>query len=353
MTLVRERRQQQALRLTLPSLGLSQRAVNPSPLSSASSSSSPGIDALSDLKKLSVLGRGSGGTVYKVSHKQTSAIYALKVVRFGEDVGSATREAEILQRVESSDYVVSCVGVFDGGFAEVDGGGDGLCFVMEYMDSGSLHDILCKKKRLPEQVISGIARSVLKGLKYLHGVQVVHRDIKPSNLLVNMRGEVKLADFGASRVVAGGDNTSTHGACKGTCAYMSPERMDPERWDGDQCDGFAGDVWSLGVVAMECYVGRFPLVGPGQKLDWVTLMCAICYGDNVESVVKMGSPEFESFCQRCLEREWRKRGTVEELLLHPFVNKSETNGGSKLRIAYLSSYRERRGLGLPLTTSSI
>ncbi|KAL2236646.1 mitogen-activated protein kinase kinase 10 [Sesamum indicum] len=331
MTLVRERRQQQALRLTLPPPSLS---LNPSPVSSSSStSSSPGIGALSDLKKLSVIGRGNGGTVYKVSHMQSGVVYALKVVRFHEDMGSVTREAEILQRVDSSEYVVRCIGVFNDGFSEIDGRGGDLCFLMEYMDVGSLHDILCRKKRLPEHAISGITRSVLRGLQYLHGLEVVHRDIKPSNLLVNTRGEVKIADFGASWLVSAcGDRTTTCittnvDACKGTCAYMSPERMDPERWDvGDCCDGYAGDVWSLGVVAMECYVGHFPFVGPGEKFDWVTLMCAICFGENVESAVKMASPEFESFCGRCLERDWRKRGTVEELLVHPFLHKFDTNG---------------------------
>ncbi|KAH6817987.1 MAP kinase kinase 10 [Perilla frutescens var. frutescens] len=323
---MRERRHQQFLHLTLPPPGLlHQRALNSSPLSSSSSSTSPGIEALSELKKLSVLGRGSGGTVYKVCRKQNGAIYALKVVRRDDDaVESGLREAEILQRADSSEYVVRCVGVFDGGFKEVEGGGGGgeLCLVMEYMEAGSLHDILREKKRLPEHMISGIVKSVLKGLQYLHGLGIVHGDIKPSNLLVNVRGQVKLADFGASH---GGDDQTAAVTCRGTCAYMSPERMDPERCGGDG-GGYAGDVWSLGVVAMECYAGHFPLVVPGQKLDWVTLMCAVCFGENMESVVKMGSPEFLSFCRRCLERDWRRRGTVEELLLHPFLHKSQTIG---------------------------
>ncbi|XP_057799206.1 mitogen-activated protein kinase kinase 10 [Salvia miltiorrhiza] len=334
--LMRERRHQQVLRLTLPPPGLS---LNPSPLSSASRSTSPGI---SELKKLSVLGRGSGGTVYKVSHKQTGAIYALKVVRGDQDddddLEAGAREAEILRRVDSSEHVVRYVGVFNGGLKEVEGGvggGGGLCLVMEYMDAGSLHDILRRKKRLPEHIISGVVKSVLKGLQYLHGLGIVHGDVKPSNLLVNTRGQVKLADFGAAAAVRDGakprtrpdDRLEVHGrACRGTCPYMSPERMDPEMWDGERCDGYAGDVWSLGVVAMECYVGRFPLVGPGQKLDWVTLMCAVCFGDDVERMVKMGSPEFESFCRRCLERHWRRRGTADELLLHPFLDKSQTIG---------------------------
>ncbi|PIN22826.1 Mitogen-activated protein kinase kinase (MAP2K) [Handroanthus impetiginosus] len=353
MTLVRERRHQQALRLTLPqSVGV---FMNPSPVSSSSllsssslslassscSSSPANMDTLSNFRKLSVLGSGNGGIVYKVSHKQTGAIYALKVVRFSErDVGlvPAIREAEILQRVDSSEYIVKCVGVFHDG--------SGFGFLMEYMDYGSLCDILCKKTRLSERAISWIVRSVLKGLKYLHGLGILHRDIKPSNLLVNARGEIKMADFGASRVVAKanvdrysqeGDQSaytctsSRNNACKGTRAYMSPERMDPEQWDGEPCDDYAGDIWSLGVVAMECYMGRFPLVGEDEKLDWVTLMCVVCLGEKVESsILKMASPEFESFCRRCLERNWRKRGTLDELLLHPFVNKFEDSGGDDL-----------------------
>lgn len=150
---MRERRQQQVLRLTLPPpYSLSH---SPSPLSSASSSASPGVGALSELKKLSLLGRGSGGTVYKVSHKQSGAVYALKVVRCDDE---GVREAEILRRADSSEHVVRCVGVFNGGFKEVEGGGGSggeLCLVMEYMEAGSLHDILREKKRLPEQIISG------------------------------------------------------------------------------------------------------------------------------------------------------------------------------------------------------
>lgn len=352
---MRERKHQQNLRLTLPLPGFSQqRALNTSPLSSSSSSSaSPGIEALSDLRKLSVLGRGSGGVVYKVSHKQNGTVYALKVVRCDDDdLEQGMREAEILRRVDSSEHVVRCVGVFHGGFEEVEGGCGGrgreLCFVMEYMDAGSLHDILCRRKRLPEQLISGIVKSVLKGLQYLHGLGIVHGDIKPSNLLANVGGQVKLADFGASWAVSGGGRAAAadgRGTCRGTCAYMSPERMDPERWNGGRCDGYAGDVWSVGVVAMECCAGRFPLVGEGEKLDWVALMCAVCFGEDMESVVKMGSPEFESFCRRCLERDWRRRGTVEELLLHPFLHKSQAIGngidGEDNIVSYINDFSEQ------------
>ncbi|XP_073120662.1 mitogen-activated protein kinase kinase 10 [Henckelia pumila] len=340
MTCMRERRRQQALRLilpldpnhalmSLPSSGSSSSASS----SSGSNSSSLGINSLSDLKKLEILGHGNGGTVYKVCHEQTGMIYALKVLHELDDLEDVEyrrhvmSEVDIFTRVDTSKYIVRCFGVVDSGFEEVNGRKGDLCFLMEYMDMGSLNDILRKNKKLSEKVISRIARNVLKGLQYLHEMQIVHGDIKPSNLLVNGgKGEVKLVDFGASRVVINQNQANSMDSCMGTCAYMSPERMDPENWNKDRCSvGFAGDIWSLGLVVMECYVGRFPLIKPGQKPDWVTLMCAICFEDYVKPILRMASLEFQSFCQRCLERDWRVRGSVEELLSHPFVNNHNNN----------------------------
>ena len=135
---------------------------------------------------------------------------------------------------------MKCHGVFRNGVGDSDCAGCDLCFVMEYMEAGSLHDILRMRQRLPEQAIAGIERSMSEGLHYLQGMQIVHRDIKPSDLLINNRGERTIADFGVSGVVTG-KLEATHDPYMGTSAYMSPERFDPERWDGDVSNGFAGD----------------------------------------------------------------------------------------------------------------
>lgn len=319
MTLVRKRRLQQALKLCLPpSLPpLDFRHETHPPPSASLSAISPeyhGIEDLSDLEKLAVLGRGNGGTVYKVQHTRTTSIFALKVLRFYHNTTNirqhAAREAEIFKRVDSP-YIVRCYAVFDSE--------DDLCFVMEHMERGSLHDVLFVNKILPEDVISGVALCVLHGLKYLHRMQIVHGDIKPSNLLINSKGDVKIADFGVSRVVVG--KRDAYEAFMGTCAYMSPERFDPEGWDGYNADGFAGDVWSLGVVVLECLVGHYPLIGVGEKPDWATLVCAICFQERLE-MPENASPDFRSFVSKCLVKDWSKRGTVDELIDHPFVNRT-------------------------------
>lgn len=338
-TVVRERRHQQALKLPLPPPLPATKFQSPtySPgRSPASSPGSPVVENLFELEKLAVLGHGNGGTVYKVRHRSTSSIYALKVLRFHDHAAAglrqqAAREAEILKLVDSP-YIIRCHGVFDNGRLTAgddiaaDGGdgsnGGNLSFVLEYMEGGSLQDLLRARQRLPEKEISGITGRVLRGLCYLHSMQIVHGDIKPSNLLVNSEGEVKIADFGVSHVVEGGGAwDSSRDTCMGTCAYMSPERFDPERWDegGGGGWGFAGDVWSLGVVVLECHMGRFPLTTPGQRPDWATLMCVMCFSEGVE-MPETASPEFRSFVGRCLEKDWRKRAKVDELLEHAFLN---------------------------------
>lgn len=329
MTLVRQRRHQEALRLSLPSHSISKQDFfcHKTKIPVSYCSNSLANKNLLSLEKLTVLGHGSGGTVYKVHHKQNQTMYALKVLRFNHNAleisQQAKREAEILRRVDSP-YIVKCHAVLDNNcFSEsCVGGCSDIGFVMEYMERGSLYDVLKEHKDLPEEVISLLAKRILEGLKYLHGMNIVHRDIKPSNLLVNDKWEVKIADFGVSHVKGefGGFDGSDCSA--GTCAYMSPERVDPERWGGENADGFAGDVWSVGVVMLECLLGHFPFTDAGQKPDFVTLMCVICSDEKLEMPEK-ASPEFKSFVQRCLEKDWRKRATVSELLDHPFVNSTK------------------------------
>ncbi|XP_038688355.1 mitogen-activated protein kinase kinase 10-like [Tripterygium wilfordii] len=309
MTAVRKRRHQQALMVSLPPpLIPAAEFRHGNQLPASMLATSPDIGNLSDLEKLSILGHGSGGIVYKVSHRHTSSVFALKVLNTS---AIPHHEEEILKRVNSP-FIVQCHAVL---YKD-----DDLCFVMEHMEMGSLHDVLLANRVLMEVVVAGVARCVLHGLQYLHGMQIVHGDIKPSNLLVNAKGDVKIADFGVSKVVGGNAMDDVSDICMGTCAYMSPERFDPERWGGGEGgDGFAGDVWSLGVVVLECLVGHYPLIGTEETPDWAALMLAICFKERPE-MPDAASFEFCDFVGRCLEKDWRRRGTVEELLGHPFVN---------------------------------
>ncbi|XP_051148197.1 mitogen-activated protein kinase kinase 9-like [Andrographis paniculata] len=291
----------------------------PLPPSAAAAAPPPPAGAISaaDLEKLQVLGHGNGGTVYKVRHKHTAAVYALKVVH-GDGDGDRRqllREVSILRRTDSP-HVVKCHGVLD-----LPGGDIAIC--MEYMDAGTLETLLktgggaAGSVVFSEQILAGICRQVLAGLDYLHSHKIIHRDLKPSNILVNHEMDVKISDFGVSKIMQ-----KTLDPCNsyvGTCAYMSPERFDPDTY-GSNYDGYAGDIWSLGLTLLELYMGHFPYLAPGQRPDWATLMCAICFGEPPR-LPETTSENFRSFIECCLQKDSSKRWTAKQLLSHPFVSR--------------------------------
>ncbi|KAG6428788.1 hypothetical protein SASPL_106825 [Salvia splendens] len=266
----------------------------------------------SDLDRLSRIGSGAGGTVYKVLHRPTGGVYALKVI-YGnhEDAvrNQMRREILILRDVDHPN-VVKCHNLFDhSGEIQV---------LLEFMDKGSL-----ESTHIPhEQPLSDLARQVLAGLAYLHRRKIVHRDIKPSNLLINSRRLVKIADFGVSRILA-----QTMDPCNssvGTIAYMSPERINTDLNHG-QYDGYAGDIWSLGVSVLEFYLGKFPFA-VGRQGDWASLMCAICLSQPPEAPLS-ASREFRDFISCCLQRDPAKRLSAAQLLKHPFIVQHSSPGG--------------------------
>ncbi|XP_027359374.1 mitogen-activated protein kinase kinase 9-like [Abrus precatorius] len=317
MALVRHRRHPN---LRLPLLESSERRPRfplPLPPTATKPSAATGCaDAISagDLEKLAVLGHGNGGTVYKVRHKVTSAIYALKVIHSVTDSTTRRRalsESTILSRAADCPHVVRYHGSFEKPSGDVE-------ILMEYVDGGSLETALKKDGTFSEERLAAVARDVLNGLAYLHARKIAHRDIKPANILVNTEGEVKIADFGVSKLLC-----RTLESCNsyvGTCAYMSPERFDPDAYGGNY-NGFAADIWSLGLTLFELFVGHFPFLQAGQRPDWSTLICAVCFGD-APSLPETASPEFRSFVQCCLKKESGERWTAAQLLTHPFVCKA-------------------------------
>ncbi|KAF3777119.1 Mitogen-activated protein kinase kinase 5 [Nymphaea thermarum] len=293
--------------IPLPTRDISLAVPLPLPPTSAVPPSSGAI-AFSDLQRVELIGYGNGGKVYLVRHIPTGAQYALKVIYGNHDDNirrQICREIEIL-KTTSSPHLVRCIGMFDnGGEIQV---------LLEYMDGGSLEG-----KRFGEAQLAVFSRQILEGLNYLHRVKkIVHRDIKPSNLLTNARRDcVKIADFGVSRILA-----QTMDPCRssvGTIAYMSPERINTDLNEGNY-DGSAGDIWSLGLSILECYLGRFPLAV--RQTDWATLMNAICCAPPPEAPPE-ASPEFREFIQRCLQTEPTQRWSASKLLSHPFITRQQ------------------------------
>jgi serine/threonine protein kinase len=127
-----------------------------------------------------------------------------------------------------------------GAFLEADS--DTVTMVLEFMDRGSLQDLIRRQSRpLSEHVIAPIAYQMLHGLSFLHKYRMLHRDLKPENVLVHSDGSVKLCDFGMSTL----GEQSLNVTVLGTTKFMAPERLRGRPY------GRPSDVWSLGLVVLD------------------------------------------------------------------------------------------------------
>ncbi|KAK0570706.1 hypothetical protein LWI29_005282 [Acer saccharum] len=285
---------------------------------------------LEDIDTIKVVGKGNGGTVQLVQHKWTGQFFALKVIPMNIEESARKFIAQELKINQSAQcpYVVVCYQSF-----YTNGS---ISIILEYMDGGSLADFLKKVRTIPEPYLAAITKQVLKGLWYLHREKhIIHRDLKPSNLLINHSGEVKITDFGVSAIMA-----STSGQANtfvGTYNYMSPERITGGKYS------YKSDIWSLGLVLLECATGQFPYSPPEQGEGWASfyeLMEAIVEQPPPSATSDQFTPEFCSFISACVQKEPKDRLSAQELLTHPFINMYEdldvdlsayfTNAGSPL-----------------------
>jgi serine/threonine-protein kinase len=176
---------------------------------------------------------------------------AVKVLapQFADDEGFVMRFRREAQAAASIGHP-HIVSVFD------TGSDDGVHFiVMEYVEGRTLAEILAGGGRiLPDRAID-IAMDVCGALEAAHAQGVIHRDIKPGNIMLNLRGEVKVTDFGIARVTTTADTVAQTAAILGTASYLSPEQAQGQPVDG------RSDIYSLGCVLYEMVTGRPPFLG--------------------------------------------------------------------------------------------
>lgn len=179
-------------------------------------------------------------------------------------------ELDILHRAVAHAQIVEFYGAF---FVE-----GSVYYCMEYMDAGSMDKLYLPPSLhvMPEPVLARIGWSMVSGLHFLkESLNIIHRDVKPTNVLVNMKGEIKLCDFG----VSGELEKSLAKTNIGCQSYMAPERIDPQfqasgpagsRASGNAAASatskagtggtytVAADVWSLGLSLVEIAKGAYP-----------------------------------------------------------------------------------------------
>lgn len=247
-----------------------------------------------------MIGRGSCSIVLHAVHGPTGTPLALKVINLFD---RSKREQLIREIVTLYDAQCPSLITFYGAFYRE----GSITIALEYMDGGSLANVLAQVGPIPEPVLANMTFQILWGLAYLKHEKRVHRDMKPSNLVLNSRGEVKVTDFGVSAELQ--SSIAMCGTFVGTFKYMSPERIRNRPYS------YMSDVWSLGLVLMECATGKYPFYEHANCIE----VAQIILDAEIPALPHGFSPSFQQFLCSCLNKDPDQRLSAEDLLRSPWL----------------------------------
>ena len=198
---------------------------------------------LSHFKYVATLGEGSFGKVILVRRISTQNLYAIKFMQTDrlQDISKreyAKIERQVLLEIQNP-FIVKLHHIFESAGK--------LCFVLDFMQGGSLGFHLNMFGKFQKDAVVFFAAEVLVALESLHKREFIYRDLKPDNILVDTNGHLKLIDFNLSTTV----DDFSDSIC-GTPEYAAPEVI-----SGD-IQGIEVDFWGLGVLIYHMIQGTTP-----------------------------------------------------------------------------------------------
>ena len=203
-----------------------------------------------------VVGRGNFGKARLLENEDTGELVVSKEAKLdGSEEARRKQSSDWSKEVElhSKLYHPHIIG-YRGSFQQ----NDMFCIVMDYAAGGTLDGRIVQQKEAGEpfcaEMILRWLAEMASALEHMHSHRVLHRDMKPANVLLSAEGEIKLADFGVSRLL--GSQTSLAQTVLGTPFYMSPELFKGEPYSQPT------DVWALGVVLFELLTLQRYAAGP-------------------------------------------------------------------------------------------
>jgi len=237
-----------------------------------------------------------------------------------------SREIDIMKKVNHPN-VLSLKEIFETGKQ--------ITLVMELVNGGELFFKIVDRGCYSEKDASNIVRQIINGVKYLHSLGIAHRDLKPENLLCSGESdnmEIKIADFGLSKIFAGGQRLET--SC-GTPDYAAPEVL-----IGETAYDKSVDLWSVGVITYVLLCGYPPFFANSQpglfdKIIKASYDFPPAEWDYISDTAK-------DFVRNLLVLVPEKRLTAEECLIHPFLEGDSGSSPLKGIDQTLATYSARR-----------
>ena len=263
------------------------------------------------------IGNGGFGKVYKAMHNSSKQIYAIKIIDYTKgsnndksnisfNYNSIQQETSLMRLVNKSDYIIKYYGSYFSRESNT------IWLILEYCSSGSAVDLMLSMGRtLSEVEVSTIMEMVLKGLIYIHKLNLIHRDIKGANIMLSEDGYAKLGDFGIGIQMTDDEYRTSK---KGSPHWMSPQVILNKNYD------MKTDIWSLGITCLELVEGEPPFadLNPDEVMEQIANN-----PPKAEDIidVKEHTDEFIDFVNLCLEINPKKRPSADVLIKHQFIKK--------------------------------
>jgi eukaryotic-like serine/threonine-protein kinase len=277
------------------------------------------------------------GDIYVATDELLGREVAVKLLadRYAADAGIRQRfkrEGLAAARISSETGAIT---IFDVGDWE-----DRPFIVMEYLSGGSLDDrIRSEGAQRPARALPWLEEAA-SALDAAHRHGIVHRDVKPANLLLNDRGEVRVADFGIASA-AGMDSMTATGTVLGTAGYLAPEQAMGERANP------ASDLYALAIVAYELLSGERPFESESPTAEAAAHVNAPV--PSIAARCENLPAEVDPVFQRALAKDPARRyGSAREFVADLRDALSRSAGTTAVLESGPATQRRARGYLLPL-----
>lgn len=257
------------------------------------------------------LGKGSFGTVYRVTHGRTGLARAMKIIKkdnilLQDDERQFLKEIEILTKTDH----MNIIKIFEYFMDDIN-----YYVITEFVQGSELLESLVKIPDFDERMIKKVMTQLMSAVTYLHKEGIAHRDLKPENILVDHSVtsdlSIKVIDFGTSNYVKKNKNLRLK---VGSPYYIAPEVLESDY--NEKCD-----IWSCGCILYVLLVGYPPFQGETTE----ELFSKIKKGD-----YKMRGEEWDiisddakDLVKLMLNKDYKNRISAQDCLNHPFLKENK------------------------------